>query len=425
MAGNSIRFTTAMDDGRPTKDPPVTEEGQSGLGGGFYDNSDAKLANKTEDHRLTVAIEGIRLEKYRSVADIDDDKKKVRKGFQSLLSQRQLLDVARADRIVGPRRSSDGDRGTENHILMRRYRTQGGQHLLSSSPRQLFQPTPSMPHPSSKKQDTNKQTIDYNGNHGNQQTTQTPYRRPHTGFHAVRPFTSGGRRRAGTPHSPRGKSPHRAESGGGDISMSSSDKTTTRAKTATGVRQNQFKLDQSSQNQGQNSEGQPKPVQTSTNRNSVDTDDTDTDDDTLKGASRPRSKSAFGIDQISIPTYPIEEEMMNMQFFTGPSMTSRRFSGSMQGRPQTASAAVLHGRSRRELSRLTHIDAITASEMALRRKMWLARHDAKSNVGEAALQQRIQEFITKLDTDKRKREEQNWMMFETEGKREDLVLPAV
>ena len=77
MAGNSIRFTTAMDDGRPTKDPPVTEEGQSGLGGGFYDNSDAKLANKTEDHRLTVAIEGIRLEKYRSVADIDDDKKKV------------------------------------------------------------------------------------------------------------------------------------------------------------------------------------------------------------------------------------------------------------------------------------------------------------------------------------------------------------
>ena len=71
-------------------------------------------------------------------------------------------------------------------------------------------------------------------------------------------------------------------------------------------------------------------------------------------------------------------------------------------RSQTSSAALLSGRSRRELYHLTHIDAIAAADLELRRRMWFSQLAEKREVEEVHLQCKIRNFIAKVEADKRK-----------------------
>ena len=71
-------------------------------------------------------------------------------------------------------------------------------------------------------------------------------------------------------------------------------------------------------------------------------------------------------------------------------------------RPQTAAAALLFGRSRRELTRLTHIDAIAAADLELRRRMWFSQLAHQKEIEETKLKVRIDRFIANVEGDKKK-----------------------
>ncbi|XP_038076313.1 uncharacterized protein LOC119744454 [Patiria miniata] len=441
-----LRFTTAMANTRPKpeKDPSVTAEEDATAsrlpGGGFYDDSDAKLANRYEDRRLAMAIQGISLERCRTVAEIEHGKKTVQKGFHNILSQQQLLDVARADNVIGPRRRPPGETPQPARLPSPRRPLSSKSARASSSPRQHLYLSPSSPNFNPHSLDPHRSGRLSDPGPQRRLSPHLPEQRTRTydGFHASRPLTSGGRRIGGAQHS--GRSMQGAEPLGRGVGPTSKPykprDSYNRARTAPGVRrrsQNQSKPVPPGSNQIQSKpvqlhHSQHAPVQTGSAQHSADTDSTDTDDDDVdarvvkRNNPRQRSKSAFGIDQIHLISSSDEE--LDQDSLKDPAPRPRQRSDSIQGRPHTTAST--QSRSRRELSRLTHIDAITAAEMALRRKMWLAKKESQNHSGDTVLQQKVQEFITKLDGDKKKGTQQ-LMMFQNEEKptEEHFVLPAV
>lgn len=71
-------------------------------------------------------------------------------------------------------------------------------------------------------------------------------------------------------------------------------------------------------------------------------------------------------------------------------------------RAQTAQEASIQGRSLRTLHQITHVEAIAASELERKRQQWLEGEEKRKKEERTCLQRKVDQFIAKVEKDKRK-----------------------
>ncbi|XP_033107068.1 uncharacterized protein LOC117108973 [Anneissia japonica] len=312
---------------------------EEGRGIGYYDDSMAKLANQEEDERLTEAMDTLNLQKTRMLADSRHELKTVDKTLRKLQNQKKLLRRATLENVIS---------GVNKRIF--------------------FKSLQSISEPDSAESD----------NDDDKDLPKSEPRPPEALI--ANPYVY--------PGFPGGST--------STESLSTYDNYWLRRR-------------------GINPPLSARPVSTKV-FNEAYTNDVKTNGATNKHRKLSRQKTFHNLNnnnESDSTTNPKEGEhiptrrKVRPKTSTGHNARGRRSSltsnqSNRNARPHTAKADGHRYRSRRELTQLTHIDAIASADREYRRNEWLEAKSVLKADHDRMLRRKVQSFLEKIERDKTK-----------------------
>ncbi|XP_072035328.1 uncharacterized protein [Amphiura filiformis] len=320
---------------------------QSSSATSFCDDSEAKLANQDEEFKLVTTVDNLQSTRVRRRANMAHEKYELKRTLIKLKSQRDLLHKARADNVF------------QNRTLDLRTPDEHDQDDHESKGHVTFATETFVRNIENRNDDTDPPSTPSNSEYSAQQHVSDKPVLPVTEPVFTRPLST-----SSTP------SPH----GSTDNVRRADDKMSRRRNSSAPAFRARSRM-------------------------------------TSRRVEVRRLSGGTALEDVG-STDHVDEELYDIQM--KPVTSSERpdsnefpslvndQSQHTQVRPKTASEALQRGRSRRELFRLTHIDAIAAAEIELRRRLWLSQLAEKREIEQAHMQTKINEFIAKVEADKKR-----------------------